>query len=137
MQYPLLGELIYDTWPCGERPCVSLQRKSKTVQIRLRTKKLLRSFFPLGIMARNNRRWRLFTLRTALCCSLLQLDCVNLLLTRAVAEFSPSSIDTTVQVTSKIAPTFFDGIGKWNERLVHLINLSGLVQEEDFRLTGA
>ena len=54
----------------------------------------------------------------------------------AVADFPPSAVDATVQVSTKIAPVFFDGIGKWNDRLVHLIDLSGLVQEEDFRLTG-
>ena len=55
----------------------------------------------------------------------------------AVAEFSKAEIDPSTPVTTKIAPAFFDGIGKWNERLVHLIDLSGLVQEEDFRLSVA
>lgn len=52
-----------------------------------------------------------------------------------VTRFSNADIDLKTPVETKIAPVFFEGIGKWNDRLVHLIDLSGLVQEEDFRLS--
>lgn len=52
----------------------------------------------------------------------------------SVSEFPEINQGVTGSINSKITPEFFLGIGKWNERLVHLIDLSGLVQEEDFRI---
>lgn len=55
----------------------------------------------------------------------------------SVSEFQTVEVNSAAQASAKISPAFFEGIVKWNDRLVHLIDLSGLVQEEDFRLTGS
>jgi purine-binding chemotaxis protein CheW len=52
----------------------------------------------------------------------------------AVTPFPQPDPKIQSAIKTKIAPIFFEGIGHWSGRLVHLINLSGLVQEEDFRL---
>ncbi len=51
----------------------------------------------------------------------------------AVEVFENKDIDRNVAVETKIAPKFFDGIGRKDKKLFHLINIGELFSDEELR----
>ena len=51
----------------------------------------------------------------------------------SVEIISKDKIDSQVNVASKIGPEFFEGIGRIRDRLVHLVRISDMISEAEFR----
>lgn len=52
----------------------------------------------------------------------------------SVEEILPEQIAKDAAAESKIAPQFFEGIGKLKDRLVHIVRLADIVADEDYRV---